>query len=296
LSDITLSRPQRILVATDLTVRCDRAVDRALQLAKEFGAEVIAAYIMDPADTPQHYLDHKRRAWRRIPDPVERMRWRLKRDLAAASDEMRAVVAEGDPAEKLVEIAIRENCDLILTGAVRAESLARMVFGSTVNRIVRATYLPVLMVNDRVAAPYHNIVVTTDFSDASILGLRTAAAYFPTSSLTLFHGYDIPYAGFVVDRDIHSELRVIEDEVTASVLSDPRIEPDLRERTQVVIEHGCPEALLGDYIENHDIHLTVIGSHGRGALFDALIGSTAKRLAEAIEGDLLIVRYIDPAR
>lgn len=296
MSEITASRPQRILVATDLTVRCDRAVDRALHLAREFGAEVIAAYVMDPADTPQHEFDRRRRAWHRIPDPVERMRWKLRRDLAAASDEIRAIVEEGDPAEKIIEIAVREQCDLIVTGAVSAESLARMVFGSTVNRIVRSTDLPVLTVNDRVASPYRNIVVATDFSDASMAGFRTAAAFFPESTLTLFHAYDVPYAGFIVDRDIHSELRAIEKEVTAKVLNDPRIDPELRTRTQVVIEHGCPETLLGDYIEDNAIQLTVIGSHGRGALFDSLIGSTAKRLVEAIDGDLLIVRHIDSTK
>ncbi|PZU07700.1 MAG: hypothetical protein DI605_14350 [Sphingomonas sp.] len=35
----------------------------------------------------------------------------------------------------------------------------------------------------------------------------------------------------------------------------------------------------------------MIGSHGRGALFDALIGSAAKNLVEMLDGDLLIVHY-----
>jgi nucleotide-binding universal stress UspA family protein len=49
--------------------------------------------------------------------------------------------------------------------------------------------------------------------------------------------------------------------------------------------------LLSDYVEDQHVDLTVIGSHGRGALFDALIGSTAKNLIETLEGDLLIVHY-----
>lgn len=59
----------------------------------------------------------------------------------------------------------------------------------------------------------------------------------------------------------------------------------------MVADYGAPEALLPDYVEDQRVDLTVVGSHGHGALFDALMGSTAKRLVEALEGDLLIVRH-----
>ncbi|MCW1432060.1 universal stress protein [Novosphingobium sp. JCM 18896] len=74
-------------------------------------------------------------------------------------------------------------------------------------------------------------------------------------------------------------------------MSDARIDPEVKTRATVVIEHGSPDTLLDDYIDQHAIDLTVIGSHGRGAVFDAVIGSTAKRLVDRLEEDLLIVRY-----
>jgi nucleotide-binding universal stress UspA family protein len=293
LADLTPSSLRKILVATDLQPRCDRAIDRAVQLSQQFGAELLAAHVMSPADTPQFYLDRGRRSWRRIPDPVQRMRWRLKRDLAAASESIRPIVETGEPADRLVAIAEREDCDLIVTGAAGPQSLGIALFGSTVNRIVRGSRAPVLMVHDRPAGPYRNILIATDFSEASRQALETVGRLFPQSQLTLFHGYDIPYAGFIVDRDIAGELRAIEQEITARFLSDPRIAPELKDRTTVVIEHGTPEAVLDDYVEDHGIDLTVIGSKGRGAVFDALVGSTAKRLVEALEGDLLIIRHVE---
>lgn len=294
MTELSFSQPRKILVATDLSPRCDRAVDRAVQLAEEFGAELIAAHIMEPADTRQYYLERSRRSWRRTPDPLERMQWRLKRDLAGACERIHAIVEEGDVAEKLVEIAAREACDLIVTGDVGPESLNRMLFGSTVNRIVRGSTAPVLMVHDKPTQCYRNIAVATDFSAASLEALQVAAALFPKSDLTLFHAYDIPYAGFL-DRDIASELRGIETDITAKFMGDPRIGPDLKNRTAVVIEHGSADALLGDFIDEQCIDLTVIGSHGRGAIFDALIGSHAKRLVERLESDLLIIRYVEGA-
>lgn len=294
MTDLAPAKPRKILLATDLTSRCDRALDRAVQLAEQLGGELVAACVMDPGDTPQFYLDRTRRSWRRIPDPAERMRWRLKRDLSSASDEIRIVVVEGDPAEKIAEIANRENVDLIVTGTARAESLGRMLFGSTVNRVLREVTAPILVVHDRPAGPYRDIVIATDFSNASIGALNTVARLFPSGELTLFHGYDIPFAGFIVDRDIKSELRSMEKEITAKFLNDERIDAALKDRLAVVIEHGTPDTLLGDFIDERGVDLTVIGSHGRGAVFDALIGSTAKRLVETLEGDLLIVRHVEP--
>ncbi|WP_037489633.1 universal stress protein [Sphingobium indicum] len=293
MTELISIQPRRILVATDLTPRSDRALDRAVQLAAEFGAELIAAHILDPAETPQYFVDRSRRSWRRIPDPVERMRWQLRRDLGGASEGIRVIVEEGNPAEKLIDLAIREQCDLIVTGDAGPESLSRMIFGSTINRIVRGSTAPVLMVHDRPTRRYRDIVIATDFTEASLQALQTVAAFFPTSDLTLFHGYDIPYAGFIVDRDIESELRSIEKEITTKFMADARITPNVKSRTAVMIEHGSPDALLGDFIDEHSSDLTVIGSHGRGAIFDALIGSNAKRLVERLEGDLLIIRYIE---
>ncbi|MCM8732175.1 universal stress protein [Hephaestia sp. GCM10023244] len=288
-----IAKPRRILLATDLTSRCDRALDRASQLAREWNVELVAAHIVDPANTPQYYLDRSRRRWRKIHDPLERMRWRIRRDLPDAIETMRVVLEEGEPAERLAAIAVREECDLIVTGAAREESVERMLLGSTITRLVRGASSPVLMVQDRGARPYRNITVATDFSEASFQALLKTAAMFPDSRLTLFHAYDIPFAGFVTDRDFTKELQAMEQEVAARVLGDERIDPALRSRVSVEIEHGSPEVLLDDFVEDQHMDLTVIGSHGRGAVFDALIGSTAKRLVEALEGDLLIVRRRD---
>ena len=74
-------------------------------------------------------------------------------------------------------------------------------------------------------------------------------------------------------------------------MGDDRVDDRLRDRIEVVIAHGSPERLLRDYVEDQHVDLTLIRSHGSGALFDALIGSTAKTLLETLEGDLLIVHY-----
>jgi nucleotide-binding universal stress UspA family protein len=292
---ILAPRPCRILLATDLTCRCDRALDRAVQLSQELNAELVAAYVADPHNTARYHLDSSRRSWRKIPDPLERKRWQLERYLGAVPANARGIVVEGDAAEKLVEIAEREKCDLIVTGTGNGRTFNSVLLGSTINRVLRAVAIPILAVHDRPAGAYRNIAVASDFSDASFQALEKAAALFPQGDFTLFHAYDLPFGGFIMDRDIANEMRSIEKDVTAAFLKDGRIPSTLRGKLIIEIGHGSPDALLGDFVEDKGMELTVIGSHGRGAAFDALIGSTAKRLVDTLEGDLLIVRYQAPS-
>src|SRR3546814_18408090 len=98
------------------------------------------------------------------------------------------------------------------------------------------------MVQDRGTRPYRRITVATDFSEASFQALLRAAAIFPESSLTLFHAYDIPFAGFVTDRDFSRELQAMETDVAARVPGDERIDPERRAGSNVEIEHGWPRS------------------------------------------------------
>lgn len=288
---MTPNRPRKILLATDMSCRCDRALDRAVQLAQEWEAELIAAYVIDPAQTHQFRFDRTPASWRRLPSPVDRMKWRLKRDLGPAAESIRILVEEGEPAEVLLAIAAREGCDLIVTGIARDETLGRFFLGNTVNRLVRGSPAPVLVVHDRAVRHYRDIVIGTDFSEASLQALLTTSSWFPTAALTLFHGYDVPFSGYLDEQDFKRDLGAMEKNLGTKFLADDRVDDRLRDRTDVIIEHGSAERLLSDYVEDQHVDLTVIGSHGRGALFDALIGSAAKNLVEMLDGDLLIVHY-----
>ena len=44
---LTSRKPRSILLATDLTPACDRAFDRAVQLAAEWDAELIACHVIE---------------------------------------------------------------------------------------------------------------------------------------------------------------------------------------------------------------------------------------------------------
>ncbi|MHA4836578.1 universal stress protein [Sphingopyxis sp. MSC1_008] len=283
--------PSRILLATDLSCRCDRALDRAVALAEQWTAELVAVAVAETGAADM--LDERPRKWRRQADPIERMRWRLARDIGSGAGNIRLIVEEGDPASSIHAIAERERCDLIVTGFGHDETLGRVFLGSTVDRLVRRTQIPVLVVRERMAGGYARVLATTDASQDSLEALRVASAYFPGAALTLFHAFDFPYSSLLDDRDFSHEAAQKEAELNRLLQDGGVANSTLEQGVKSIAGFGSPEDLLPDYVEDHRIDLTVVGSNGHGALFDALIGSTHRKLLDTLEGDILIVREAD---
>ncbi len=280
--------PTRILLATDLSCRCDRALDRAIALADQWAAELVAVAVVE--SSAADLLDERPRKWRRQADPAERMRWRLARDLGSVAANIRMIVAEGDPASTINAIAKREQCDLIVTGFGHDETLGRIFLGSTVDRLVRETRIPILVVRERMAGAYGRVLSTTDASEDSLEALRVASALFPAAALTLFHAFDYPYSSLLDERDFSRETGEKEAQLDQLLQNGGFQRHPLKTKIKTVARFGSPEALLPDYVEDHCIDLIVVGSNGHGALFDALIGSTHRKLLDALEGDMMIVR------
>lgn len=292
MSDLeSLGAPGRILLATDLSCRCDRAFDRAVELAGRWDARLFITHVLPPPDLVSDQ-DRNRPAWRRDADPLETMRRRIARELAGEIANVEIRVEEGEPVERLLEVADREGCDLIVTGIARDEPFGRMFLGTTVNQLVRRSSVPILVVKDRANGPYRKIAVATDFSESSRRALVTAVGYFAGAEFVLLHGHDIPFGSLQEKEESPGTLRAMEEKCRAEFLADTPIGDALLERIPLLIEQGAPERLIWDYVREEEVDLTVVGSHGHGAVYDILIGSMTKELLESAAGDMLVV--IDP--
>lgn len=53
----------------------------------------------------------------------------------------------GDPAEKIVEIALAEDADLIITSTHGAKGLEKILLGSVAERVLKRAHCPVLIMN-----------------------------------------------------------------------------------------------------------------------------------------------------
>lgn len=281
------SIPRNILLATDLSCRSDRALDRAVDLARNWAARLIAATVLKPE--PSDLMDAENRVHGCL-TPAARARRTLTSHLASAEAAVEIVVAAGEPASELQAIAEIEDCDLIVVGAKQNGTLGGLFVAGTVKQLVKASAKPVLVVHDRPGGPYTNIVVATDRSEGARQALLTSARLFPEAKLTLFHAQDIP-AGTPSDFE-HSAQRdeALRADLLGEILSDDRVDEALGNRIDLVIATGSLETLIGEFAAIRCADLTVVGSHGHRALFEAFVGSTEQKLLDIHAGDLLIVR------
>lgn len=286
--------PRTILLATDLSPRCDRALDRAVVLAQQWQAKLIILHVLEDA----RYGDSEEvvPSWRRPPDPFAIAQRRVLDDIGPAAEIATLVIEEGDPAEAIQRTVEERNCDLIITGVARDEMFGRFILGSTVDRLLRSATVPVLIVKNRARQPYRDIVVATDFSKASQYSLEMAARYFPGQTLTIFHAFQPPMSGFANDPESyrHQHRAALEQECQAFINSTPSAET-IRKYARPIIEFGAPDRLLRDYSRDMRVDLVVLGTEGRSALFEVFVGSVAKQIMAELPCDALVLREQEAA-
>jgi nucleotide-binding universal stress UspA family protein len=137
---------QRILCAVDFSETALRAVDCAVSLARETGAELTLLHVHE--DEPAGELVAPGEASRSADEERRVLETHLRGRMPPAG-ELRAkaeVVNGAKPGEAILEQAHMRGCDLLVIGARGRRTVGAAVFGSTTDRVVRGASCPVLTV------------------------------------------------------------------------------------------------------------------------------------------------------
>lgn len=274
---------RHILLATDLSARCDRALDRAVRLARDWNARLTVLHVLEPA---RDMAEAPR--WQRPGDPQTLAAQALEADLPPDAGPVTIIVDRGDAAEITAGIAREQGCDLIITGLARNEALGRFRLGGTVERLARLSPAPVLVVRCRPRHDYDHVLVATDLGEGSAQVLRTSAALFPQADLTLFHAYRTPFAGLVANEP---RLRADYAQGMATDLDKflrDTLPPEQQARVRPLLVDGEPAQSLRDYALAEGVDLSVIGAPRHGPVLSFLLGSTAGSILEAAPCDMLL--------
>jgi nucleotide-binding universal stress UspA family protein len=276
----------RIVLATDLSARSDRALDRATMLARRDGAELTVIHVLEPSPINRYYP-----RTRPLPDLAAIARAHLTHDLGPCATKSTVRIEEGDPAESIERVAREQSATLVVVGVARTERLGRFVLGNTVERLVRGLDVPLLIVTDRPRGPYARIAVAVDFSQVSHQILELATTAFPEQRITVFHAYK-PLASYGASNlELHREqFREIAESDYAKWLARASLSAETRSRIDARIEFGEPAALLREAAGQGGFDLVVVGTRGRGPVFEFFIGSVGKRILAELPTDALFVR------
>lgn len=135
----------RILVPTDGSIEGERAVEYAIDLAREHGATIRAIYVVNAASYGGLPMET---AWDGISDALrEEGQAALERvEEMADGVEVETAVLEGSPSRAIVDQASSEGCDLVVMGTHGRGGIDRLLLGSVAERVVRSSPVPVLTV------------------------------------------------------------------------------------------------------------------------------------------------------
>jgi len=129
----------RILICTDFSENSERALDYAISVTEEYGAELTVMHVVEEAPSnakkEEVVAAAKQRLERLI--PTEK-RTTLKTKI---------LVCLGKPYQRIVEYAREAEIDLVTMGVRGAGALDRAIFGSTTYRVIQLGPCPVLAVH-----------------------------------------------------------------------------------------------------------------------------------------------------
>ncbi|MDX5400874.1 MAG: universal stress protein, partial [Rhodobacterales bacterium] len=138
---------QSIMLATDFSERSDRALRRAVILARAHGARIELVHVVDD-DRPRSIVEQDTKQARQLLSELARSLEAL--DGVACGTK----VLLADPFAGLTQAVEQTNPDLLVIGPHRRQFLRDAFVGTTAERTIRSVSCPVLMVNGTPVGDY----------------------------------------------------------------------------------------------------------------------------------------------
>lgn len=145
-------QPRTILHPTDYSDCARHAFGLAVDLAARYDARLLVLHVVDTLG-PETVSFHQAVAERQPAGQQHHLQEELRRIQPPADVAVRVehILAEGNPARVIAELAAVEHCDLIVMGTYGRNLLSRLLTGSVTHKVSHLTTCPLLTV--RLATP-----------------------------------------------------------------------------------------------------------------------------------------------
>lgn len=276
-----MTKLARILVPTDFSPTCDRALAQAAAIAVRTGAELHVLHVQ--------VLRRSRYGWAAIPnlENVEKVIADLSRkDLDNAVQNIRTPVVSEVIQGLEAALAIAHYCkqhdiDLIVMGTQARTNVSRMFLGSVTSEVLRESPVSVVVIGPEHSLQpdsYRQILAPVDFSESSIAALEQASAIAREhkANLVVMHVVDapkaVPYASLLESVD---ELRKRATESLDDLVESAGL---VQAPAQTLVVMGRSDLAIVLQAREQVIDLIVMGTVGLSGVGRLLLGSTTDRV------------------
>ncbi len=277
-----------ILVATDGTERSDGAIRLAAARAAASGAAMEVMIVLeaelhlssDDGHFGESRLLYRRTARRRAVD--EQIQRVLGEDRPCAIS-----VFDGNPAFTISRVAIERRAALIVVGIGRHQLADRIFSDETALQLARVTRIPVLAVPADVSTMPRRAVVAIDFSEISTRAAQSAVeAVAEDGRVDLVHVMPSMGEGAFAIEAEPAYTRWVQEQLAG--IAEQLVVPAGITVTQFALR-GRRAATLLDYALSVGADLISTGTHGRGFVSRAIVGSVTAKLLRGAACSILTV-------
>jgi len=269
-----------VLCATDLSVLSQRAVGRAMYLAKKLDAQLTVLHVIAPVE---HALDSLH-AHDRIASQISAVGMATRRE-----PEIR--VRTGNYEQVIAAVARETDADIIVLGAQCPRSLAPLA-GTSAERITALTGRPSLTVNQEPGERYDDVVIAAELSDAFVQVVRVASSlrFLDAERVSIVHGFRFPRGPlFAFDaRAASRNLEAWEAAAKARVRQRLDVAGVESSRFRIMFHQALPIRAIQRVMRSVEAGLLIVGAKDRSMLNRTIRGSLTNDALRNLECDILV--------
>ena len=186
----------QIVVGVDLGDDWENSLAHATQMARVSGSKVHLVHVQEEAGSSLRRLLDGEELKLALAQQAEQAQARLDQGLAQIPEDVRgeARLVEGNPSHEILAEAEKLGAGLIVVGAGVIEGSEHLIIGTTPDRLIRASKVPVLVVGRAAPGGYQHVVIPTDLdrADEGAIRLGCALAHSNGGGADVLHCHIIP--------------------------------------------------------------------------------------------------------
>jgi nucleotide-binding universal stress UspA family protein len=209
-----MGRYRKILVAVDGSPTSLHALEESFKLAQNEGSWITVVSVIPPytGDLDLVAVGGVMAAMRRPCEEALRKAQELAEKQRAL---IKTVCEEGEPHERIIDLAQAENCDLIVIGRRGLRRLERVLVGSVTARVIGYSPIDVLVVTRDTNVGFKKVLIATDGSRYSELAKKRAIDFAGSygGELVAVSAVDMPSELFAEEGEFRTAREVIIDDL-----------------------------------------------------------------------------------
>jgi nucleotide-binding universal stress UspA family protein len=302
---IRMEKQKKILVAYDGSPHSKSALDWAIRLGEDVGAELELVKVFEPIvrqyTRGDYNITEKIAAQFAEMEKTDRQMMEDAKHFCEGVCKLKVAVSvlKGNVTSTLLDYAEKADADLIVTGTKGHGVLEEMLVGSVTNKLVSLSKLPILVVKDQhesTKTSLKKIAVAYDGSvySKAALGLALDMAKSANAEVVAVKVIDsLEIARIYSKAETGSMTKMLEqDPVNQAMIAEAQaIASEKGITLSVALLMGeSVTATLIDFVEKNGVNMIVAGTLGHPLLDQILIGSVTRNLISVSKVPVLVVK------